>query len=154
VARDKSRRLSDEEFDLFRKVCKERGIKVTPQRTEIFREIMRAHDHPCAEDIYTLVKDRLPSISLDTVYRTLSTFESCGLISRVQFLEDKTRFDPNRRHHHHMFCTVCRSLTDFYWPDLDNAELPSEVSRWGRTQTTHLQVRGECSKCSRERNRK
>lgn len=153
MTQDESRRLSNEELDLFRTVCKERGIKVTPQRLEIFREIMRAHDHPSADDIYSRVKDRLPSISLDTVYRTLSTFESCGLISRVQFLEDKTRFDPNRRNHHHMFCTVCKGLRDFYWVDFDNAEFPSEILQWGRPQTRHVQVRGVCSKCSGQRKR-
>lgn len=92
----KTHRFPEEEFIAFRKVCKEHGIKVTHQRLEIFREVIRDHDHPSAEDIYSRVKDRLPCISLDTVYRNLAAFESYGFIGRVQIV-DKIRFDPNRK---------------------------------------------------------
>jgi Fur family transcriptional regulator, peroxide stress response regulator len=144
-------RLLQDRIRVFKQVCKENGIKVTPQRIEIFLEIVDALDHPSAEDIHRRVRTRLLTISLDTVYRTLSTFESCGLIARVQFLEDKTRFDPNVEHHHHIFCTECKSIKDFYWPELDDADLPVEVQKWGRAQKKHLQVRGICSKCAQEK---
>lgn len=149
---EKTRRFPEEEFNAFRKVCKERGIKVTPQRLEIFREVMRAHDHPSVEDIYIRVKDRLPSISLDTVYRNLAALESYGLIGRVQIV-DKIRFDPNRKLHHHLFCTVCKGLTDFYWADFDELAPPLDVSEWGQPETKHVQIRGVCSKCAEERHK-
>ena len=147
---EKTHFLPEKELDAFRKVCKDQGIKGTPQRLEIFREVMRAHDHPSAEEIYDRVKDRLPYISLDTVYRTLSTFESFGLIGRVP-VADKTRFDPNRKLHHHLICTMCKSLTDFYWADFDQLEPPLDVSKWGHLETRHVLIRGICSKCTQER---
>ena len=153
VTQDQSQQLTEEEFGFFKTLCKERRIKVTPQRMEIFRAVINAHDHPSADDVYNRVKDRLPVISLDTVYRTLATFESGRIISRVSFCEDKTRFDPNLKPHHHLFCTVCKSLTDFYWPDFDNTGLPPEISKWGCPKTRHVQIRGICSHCHRERNK-
>jgi len=149
VTNDKGHPFLEEEFNAFSKVCKEQGIKVTPQRLEIFREVMRAHDHPSAEDIYNRVKDRLPSISLDTVYRTLAAFESYGLVGRVPIV-DKTRFDSNRKVHHHLVCIVCKSLTDFYWAEFDQLEPPLDISVWGHTETRHVLIRGICSKCTEE----
>lgn len=153
MTKDQSHQATDDEFKLFRRVCKDQRIKVTPQRLEIFRAVIAANDHPSADDVYNRVKDRLPAISLDTVYRTLATFESGGIISRVSFCEDKTRFDPNRKSHHHLFCTVCRSLTDFYWTDFDNADLPPDIPEWGCPETKHVQIRGICSNCSSEKNK-
>jgi len=55
-------------------------MKVTHQRTEIFRELAAGTEHPDAETVYQRVCKRVPSISRDTVYRTLSTLETKGLI--------------------------------------------------------------------------
>lgn len=144
---NESDNLREERISLFRKVCKEHRIKVTPQRLEIFVEVMDASDHPSAEDIFTRVSRRMPTISLDTVYRTLTTFDQYGLISKVHFFEDKTRFDPNRDVHHHMVCNECKRVLDFYWPELDEADLPPQTEGWGRVDTKHLQVRGICAEC-------
>ena len=145
-----SKRLTEQRIELFRRVCKEQGIKVTPQRLEIFLEIMDADDHPSAEEVFSHVRKKMPTISLDTVYRTLSTFDKYGLIDRVHFFEGKTRFDPNTKHHHHLVCTRCQSVMDFYWPEIDVAELPPETEGWGRVENKHVQVRGLCSKCLSE----
>ena len=150
MKQDKRDQFSEEEFSAFRKVCKEGGIKITPQRLEIFREVMKAHDHPSAEDIYKRVKRRIPSISLDTVYRTLTAFESYGLIGRIPIV-DKTRFDPNRKLHHHLVCAECKGITDFYWAEFDQLEPPLDISEWGHPETRHVQIRGICSKCAQKR---
>jgi Fur family peroxide stress response transcriptional regulator len=139
--------LREKRIELFRKVCKEQGIKVTPQRLEIFLEVMDADDHPSAEDLFRRVRRRMPTITLDTVYRTLSTFDKQGLIAKVHLFEDKTRFDPNTNRHHHLVCTKCRSVMDFYWPAIDAVGLPPEAAGWGKAESKHVQVRGLCSKC-------
>lgn len=133
---------------MFRTVCKEHAIKVTPQRLEIFLEVISANDHPSAEEIFRRVQKRLPTVSLDTVYRTLSTFDEQGLIAKVHFLDDKTRFDPNTQQHHHMSCIKCGSITDFVWPEIDAMSLPSEVEGWGKVSDRHVLVRGVCSRCA------
>ena len=154
MKKPKALRPSGEEIEAFRRACRERGIRVTPQRLEIFREIAKASDHPSAEEVHRRVKARLGSVSLDTVYRTLTTFEQWGLISRVHFLEDRTRFDPNRTLHHHMFCTECKEILDFHWADFDNAVLPAEVRGWCQPGSRHAQVRGICAKCRGKRSRR
>ena len=129
--------------DLFR----EAGLKLTHQRLEIYREVTEASDHPSAEDIYRRVRPRLPTVSLDTVYRTLLTFEKLGIISRVQALDDRGRFDANLAPHHHMICTTCKIIMDFYWPSFDEIQPPPETKKWGRIKFRQAELRGVCEKC-------
>lgn len=137
----------EEKIELFRRVCKERNIKVTPQRLEIFLVVVDAEDHPSAEDVLKRVRKKLPTVSLDTVYRTLSTFEQLGLIAKVSFLEGKTRFDPNTKHHHHLVCTKCKKVKDFAWHEIDEIKLPPEAEGWGEVKRKVVEVRGICSEC-------
>ena len=141
------RKLRDKKITLFRRVCGEQGIKVTHQRLQIFLEVVNANDHPSVEDVFERVRLRMPTVSLDTIYRTLSTFEKHGLITRVSFCEDKMRFDPNTHPHHHLVCRQCRGLQDFHWPEIDLVGLPHETAEWGQVEGIHVQVQGLCSKC-------
>ena len=131
----------------FRRACADRGIKVTHQRLEIFQELSKAEDHPSAEEIFERVRTRIPTVSLDTIYRTLETFERLGVISRVEILDDRGRFDPNLEPHHHLVCTVCKSVMDFSWPQLDKLAPPDRARRWGRISGSRMEVRGICSRC-------
>ncbi len=139
--------LKDEISKKFYASCKECGLKVTNQRLEIYREIAIANDHPSAEDIYNRVKIRLPMISLDTVYRTLSLFEHCSIISRVHPLDDRSRFDPNTEIHHHFICQHCKKVHDFYWPQFDTLSLPSEIAQWGIIKFQAAEILGICNEC-------
>ena len=58
-------------MDRFIKACREDGAKLTHQRMEIFREVAQRGDHPDAEMVYKGVRERMPTVSQDTVYRTL-----------------------------------------------------------------------------------
>ncbi|MFC1836605.1 Fur family transcriptional regulator [Thermodesulfobacteriota bacterium] len=140
-------RSRDDQIRLFKKLCRENGVRITPQRLEIFLALLDRHDHPSAEDVFESVKVRLPTISLDTVYRTLGTFESHGLVLKLNLFDDKTRYDPNMHQHHHVVCTRCRNIMDFDWPDFDEAMLPSGTRRWGNVEIRQVQLRGICSDC-------
>ena len=94
---------------------RESGVKLTHQRMEIFREIVGRTDHPDAASIYESVRKRLPTVSLDTVYRTLSMLKDAGLISTLGPSQDRVRFDANVAPHHHFVCTKCGKTEDFYF---------------------------------------
>ncbi len=123
------------------------GIKLTPQRIEIFREVYGTDSHPSAEAIYDKLKQKMPTISIDTIYRTLGTLEKLGLINRVSALDRQSRFDANTEKHHHFICTECGRITDFYWPSFDSSSLPDELKAHGRILSRHIEVRGICTEC-------
>ncbi len=127
--------------------CRELGLKLTHQRLQIFKVLASHAGHPSAEVVHSRLSPGMPTLSLDTVYRTLVTFEKHGLIGRVEVLDDRARFDANLTAHHHLVCTRCRSVVDFYWPALDRLDLPEETEGWGVVDGRHLELRGLCSRC-------
>jgi Fur family peroxide stress response transcriptional regulator len=134
----------------FEDICRGRGIRLTHQRIELFREIAMDKSHPSAEEIYVRIRLKMPTISLDTVYRTLSTFESFGLIGRLEALDDRARFDSNPRPHCHLVCHRCKEVKDLEWPEFEDAPLPPQTRGWGHIKSRHIEIRGFCGKCLKE----
>lgn len=133
---------------LFEGLCRRKGLKLTHQRLQIYGELVSRFDHPSAEEVFQAVQIGMPTIALDTVYRTLLTFEALGLISRVPAFEDRARFDANLTPHQHFACTRCKAIEDFQWEAFENMPLPSaETQAWGEVQTRNVIVKGVCRKC-------
>ena len=128
-------------------LCLEAGVKVTHQRTEVYREVAATEEHPDVESIYKRVRKRIPQISLDTVYRTLRLFEEKGIIARVSYPGDRARFDGNTGQHHHFLCTKCGLVRDFCSDELNDLRLPASVRTLGEVSSAHVELRGLCRKC-------
>ncbi len=131
----------------FKHACKNAGLKLTHQRLEIYRELAMTLDHPAAETIHERLKKRMPTISLDTIYRTLTTLENHGLIRKVQTAESQARFEAEMMQHHHLICEKCKKIMDFQWKTFDESTLPDEISAWGRIQYKNVVLHGICDKC-------
>jgi len=139
-----------DERQLFARACRQAGLKQTPQRLEVLREIMAARDHPTVESLHARVRQRMPSLSLDTVYRTLAAFERCGLVCRVRCATGEARYDQAVRPHQHLICTACGQVTDFSWPEYEALGLPDTSGHWGEPRMAHLIVEGLCQACARQ----
>ncbi len=139
--------FSKEQLQQLKQVCSDAGIKLTHQRLEIFRELMSVSDHPSAEDIHSRLHERLPTIAIDTVYRTLATFNEIGLVKKLHILNERTLFDNNLTPHHHFICTRCKGVKDIYWSEFDNSSLPELVSDIGKVESRHLEIHGVCNRC-------
>jgi len=131
----------------FRRVCRERGVRVTPQRLAVFRELASTTEHPDAEAVYERVLAQMPSISLDTVYRTLSLLEAAGLAWKVDVLAGRARYDANCEMHHHLICTSCGVIRDYHGDTLAGVLVPQDVEGWGEIEWMHVQMRGKCAEC-------
>lgn len=145
-----TREITAEQRALLEEVCKNAGLRLTHQRLEIYRELVTACDHPSAETLHQRLRKRIPTLSLDTVYRTLATLAEQGLIKRVETLESQARFEATSRRHHHLICRKCGKIADFQWPDIDSAMLPQEISEWGRIDLKNVVIHGICQKCLSE----
>lgn len=124
------------------------GIRLTHQRLEVCREIASSRDHPDAEAVFKGVRQRVPTISLDTVYRTLWTLNELGLIKTLGTPRERTRFDGNTDKHHHFVCSRCGKAWDFYSPEFDSLSLPDDIFRIGTPSETQVEVRGICQSCA------
>lgn len=135
----------------FKKVCRLKGAKLTHQRLVIFREVAGSLDHPDADRIFQRVRAQLPTISIDTVYRTLWWLRDLGLIRTLGPSSDATRFDANLGRHHHFVCIQCGLTRDFLSEKLNGLELPESVSLIGHPQITQVEVKGVCLNCEPEK---
>jgi len=138
----------EERLRCFENECRKQGIKRTHQRLEIFREVAQSTEHPDAEKIYQSVSSRIPTISLDTVYRTLWMLKDLGLITTLGSPRERTRFDANLDHHHHFVCVKCGLTRDFYSDALDKLELPESLLSIGHPVKTQVEVNGLCRECA------
>lgn len=134
----------------FQASARDRGVKLTPQRLEIFREVASSLEHPDAETVYLAVHARMPTVSLDTVYRTLWMLTDLGLVSTLGVRRESVRFDANPRKHHHYICVECGLTRDFEADALHTQRLPDSVKMLGSVLSTHVEVRGICEACARK----
>lgn len=135
-------------MEQFVTTCRNAGSKVTHQRTEIFRQLLALPDHPSAETVHKRLVTKLPTISLDTVYRTLTTLEEHGLVARIQTTESQARFEAVHEPHHHLICSRCKQVMDFHWPAIESFELPPAVAQWGQVNSKTIVMYGSCKSCS------
>ncbi len=137
-------------MDGFRKACDKLGLKVTHQRMEIFKAVAASKEHPNAETVHRAVRESMPTISLDTVYRNLKLLASSGIISVVGMSDERARFDAKMDPHHHFVCIRCGVIFDFQSDGLAALEVPAEAAAHGTPLSLQLEVKGVCRACSQE----
>jgi len=127
--------------------CRSAGLKLTPQRIEVFTELAKSPDHPSPETIYRRLLPRLPALSLDTVYRTLATLSRHNLVQKVETVQSQVRFEAVQIPHHHLICRECHEICDFPWASFDRVRLPKEAGSWGIIEKKSAVLTRICSKC-------
>ncbi len=85
------------------------NCKLTPQRREILKVLVRAKTHLSAREIFDRLRRKNPGISFDTVYRNLSILKELHIVNHLDFQDGRGRYELNRHHehHHHMVCLKC-----------------------------------------------
>lgn len=96
------------------------------------------------------MQKRLPTVSLDTVYRTLWTLNDLGLIATLGPRRGRARFDANLKQHHHYVCVRCGKTCDFESDELNRIRVPRTAQGFGSIVSAHVEVRGVCRTCSRK----
>jgi Fur family peroxide stress response transcriptional regulator len=136
-------------FDLsmFKQVCHEHHLKLTPQRIAIYKELVKSDNHPTTDAIYQNVKQEYPHISFDTVNRTLLTFAETGIVDAIEIFGGAKRFDPNLKNHHHLHCTQCGKVFDFYSRAYDNLKVPEELQTQFQVTSKRVVLKGLCNEC-------
>ncbi|MBN2439133.1 MAG: transcriptional repressor [Deltaproteobacteria bacterium] len=137
----------EKQLELFNRTCRERRLKLTYQRQEIYRELVLSDDHPSAETLHARLKEKMTMLSLDTVYRTLALFVRAGFIQKVETIESQARFDAGEERHHHAICSQCNEIINFSCTSIDELRLPKALTSWGEIARRDLVVYGICRKC-------
>jgi Fe2+ or Zn2+ uptake regulation protein len=124
-----------------------RGLKVTPQRECIFGVLHGSAVHPSAEAVYAAARERMPTMSLKTVYQTLNDLAEMGEIQQLDLGTGASRFDPNVDPHHHLVCRRCGKVCDLHveYPGLD---VPAAQQQGFAVEDAEVVFRGTCAECA------
>jgi Fe2+ or Zn2+ uptake regulation protein len=121
--------------------------RTTHQRRVILEEIRRVNTHPTADEVYEMVRKRLPRISLGTVYRNLEILSTCGLIQKVGPVSSQMRFDGNPSNHYHIRCIHCGRVEDAPIEMLDTIEQAMQKVSDYTILAHRLEFIGVCPAC-------
>ena len=105
-------------IDTLSAAFRDNNMKLTPQRIAIYEMLMSTKSHPSAETIYDSIKDRYPTMSLATVYKTLKALVQLNLAQEINVGEGNFRYDANAEPHPHIVCINCGRVDD-----IDNLDL-------------------------------
>ncbi|UCG67721.1 MAG: transcriptional repressor [Deltaproteobacteria bacterium] len=95
---------------------------MTNQRQVILEEVQKVNTHPTADEVYEMVRRRLPRISLGTVYRNLEILSTSGLILKIGPPSNQMRFDGKTDNHYHTRCVSCGRVEDAPVESFDKLE--------------------------------
>lgn len=125
---------------------REAGLRLTPQRRAVIDVLAGDTSHPLAEDVARRVSDRMPGVSLSTVYKTLHEFAALGLVRELG-LPGAMRFDPNSSPHAHLMCDSCNTVVDVPLPPETYDALVASAEG-ARLDLVEITLRGHCRACS------
>ncbi len=121
--------------------------RLTRQRKIILEELNKLNSHPTANEIYEIVRQYIPNISLGTVYRNLELLSSNGAITKLTMGGSQMRFDGNIDNHYHVKCNVCGKMEDIH---IDAANEINSIIGYIKDYLIYqhrLEFYGICSEC-------
>jgi Fur family ferric uptake transcriptional regulator len=141
--------MLDHERKGFHTFIRGQGLKLTRERTVVFDEIFRHHQHFDAEELLGLLRKRHRKVSRATVYRTLELLVTAGLVSRVKLAGEQSLYEHVHpgEHHDHLVCLHCGKILEFSEEKIER--LQEEIcSRLGFHPRSHThRIEGCCADC-------
>lgn len=101
-----------------RKVFRAAGLRHTRQREAVFAALRETDTHPTADELFEIVREREPGLSLATVYNSLDVLTDGKLCQRLPSNGGPTRYDADLRDHIHLILEDGRVL-----------DVPDEIAR-------------------------
>jgi Fe2+ or Zn2+ uptake regulation protein len=131
-------------------LLRDRGLRATSQRVVLHRLLRDRDRHVSAEELLSEASEKLPRVSLPTVYATLELFEQLGIVRRVNGGGGTLLWDTRAEAHGHMICRRCGRIEDMEIPlDLERAR--RSAARAGfEPDRAEVVVSGLCAACARK----
>ena len=130
---------------------KGRDFRLTPQRLAILTILAGSEEHPSVDVIYTEVRNKFPTTSIATVYKTIALLKELNEVLELGFPDGSNRYDGNRPYPHpHAICMKCRKILD---PEISSVDQLSEemTQKTGFTISYHrLDFFGLCPECQQK----
>ncbi|ADC88897.1 ferric uptake regulator, Fur family [Thermocrinis albus DSM 14484] len=134
----------------FENFLRQKGYKVTKERTELVDKIARYGNHFEIEELVRWISSQDKRVaSRSTIYRTVRLLQEFGAIREVIKLGNRTiyEFVAGKPHHEHLVCVKCGTVFEFYKEEIE--EIQDKVCEEFDFKPLHhrLEIFGVCSKC-------
>lgn len=123
------------------------NMRMTSQRQVILEELQKVKSHPTANEIYDMVRKRLPRIGLGTVYRNLEILADKDIIKKLEVGGEQKRFDGDTSSHYHIRCVECNRVDDIFIEKSQRLEKSASKCCSYKVLDHHVQFSGICSDC-------
>jgi Fe2+ or Zn2+ uptake regulation protein len=128
---------------------RQKGLRITPQRRMIFELLSEDESHHTVDSLYQQLKERMPDVSLATVYNTVNELVALGELHNIEGRHaGGIHYDTITDPHHHLYCTQCHKLTDIALVIEPIELLPQETAGYQieRVQITYYGLCEDCQK--------
>lgn len=139
----------NEEENKFKEYLKSKGLKFTPERQIILKQVFSNHNHFEADDLLIAVRLHSEKVSKATIYRTLSHLVKSGLLREATFGEKHAHYEHvyKHKHHEHLICLSCNKIIEFSNAKIETLQNNVCKEHNFEPQSHRLQVFGYCSDC-------
>ena len=122
------------------------GLRLTPQRKQVYDVLRHKRDHPTAEEVFMRAKKAMPEISHATVYNCLDALVKSGLARQVTLDRGAARYCPNMMEHGHFHCEICATIFDV---DLPTQAMP--LPKGFEAKHFDVAIHGSCPDCAKKK---
>lgn len=121
-------------------------MRYSPQREAISDILRSCCDHPTADVIFHRAREKIPNISLGTVYRNLNELARARLVDTLETTDGFIHYDGNLTPHRHFICSSCHRIIDLFVecpipPEFDDMGLSVEMGKF--------LYYGKCDQCKK-----
>ena len=129
---------------------KEKALRSTQQRMVLLEELRSKNNHPSADELYARVRQRLPRISLGTVYRNLEVLSQLCEIQKLELSGSLKRYDGVCGKHYHIRCVQCNRVDDAPIAPLNQVENELYGTTVFEIIGHNLEFTGLCPDCTQK----
>ncbi len=128
-------------------------MRTSKKRDAIYNAILNDKSHPSAHTVYAGLKDKIPDLSLGTVYRNIALFKNQGKIVTVSTIGGEERYDATVNPHMHFVCSKCGDVVDISEHlDLSRYEEKIEGKINVKIESHNVIFNGSCNSCKNRKN--
>ncbi|MEI7542162.1 MAG: Fur family transcriptional regulator [bacterium] len=132
-------------------MLRSKGVKPSVIRIQVMKYLLEHRAHPNVDTIYKFLIKEMPTLSKTSIYNTLKTFSSKGLVLEVMTGSGEILFDGYPERHAHFTCTECKKIVDV---SLD-CEICKTHGLEGYTITEQsVYLKGICTECGKVKSTK
>ena len=126
------------------------NMRLTTQRQIILEELGKVTSHPTANEVYDMVRKRLPRIGLGTVYRNLELMAESGIILKLEVGGTQKRFDATVENHYHIRCNSCGKVDDMHIAVQEQINETASTCSNYKVLGHHIEFSGICDACQND----